>query len=168
MSSAYTRTDTFSWTNAHYIGTKIAGDMRQMLHFYGKPTESEIEDYLVEITEHLAARYLSSFEVGFKASDNRRVVSLRYEVREGNTLADDNSGRVYPHADITGARYFSYLIRNSNFDNLSWNEQEAFENRMPVKRTGAAEPTDGNGYWTSDRGYASGNWGTERRTFRPL
>jgi hypothetical protein len=165
--SSYTTTTIFTRTNAHYIATKIAADLRQMSLFYPRPYAGEIEDYLVEITEHLAAGYLASFEAGYKiTSTNTRVVTVRYEVREDNTLADDNSGRVYPGADVSGAGWFSYLITNGKFARLSAAEQHAFNDRMPIARTAANEPGDGDGYWTSDKSYASGGWGTARQTFR--
>ena len=167
MSSTFTTA--FTSTDAHYVATKIAADLRQLKLFYGEPSESKIEDYLKEITEHLANGYLDSFEAGFKiAGTNRRVVTLRYEARSGPGLADDGAGRVYARADISGASWFSFLRPSAKFSDLSLTEQKKFKARMPIQRSAGEEPQDGDGYWVNDKNYSRNGGGTHRGSFRPV
>ena len=166
MSYSYTTTETFTKTHARYIASKIAADLRKLQLYYDRPTDSEIEDYLVELTERLAKRYLGSFEAGFK-KDGKRVVSLFYEVRSDGTVTDNQAGNVYARADITGASWFTYVTHSSTYMNLTATEQDTFDKTLPIDRTPGAAPTDGAGYWTTDHGYAGGGVGAARRTFRP-
>lgn len=163
-----TATTTFTRTHARDIAAKIAADLRQMNHHYGEPSLDQIPKYLGEIIELLTAGYLRSFEDGFETSDGRRVVSLRYAVRDDGTISDGRAGGVYPHADITNATHFNFVNYTQKFFNLIQAERDVFRAALPIQRTPGSDRTDGNGYWEADRGYASGGVGAERRTFRPL
>jgi hypothetical protein len=163
-----TLTSTFTRTNARHIASKIAADLRQMNTFYGYPYLSDIEDYVDEVTELLAAGYLFSFEDGFKKTDSKRVVSVRYVIRGDGTLADDNAGGVRSGADISEADHFNFVKYTTKFNSLPPDERQGFKDALPVTRSPGEEPTDGNGYWESGRSYASGGVGAERGMFRPV
>jgi Bacterial HORMA domain family 1 len=165
---SHTRTTTFTRTHARHIASKIVADLRQMNHFYGQPSETDIDKYFEEVTELLAAGYLRTFEDGFETSDGRRVVTVRYEIRSDGTLTDDRSGRVYPGADISSATHFNFVTYTDSFLNMSKADRDAFKATLPVQRVSQAERSDGNGYWVSDRSYASGGVGAQRGVFRPL
>lgn len=166
MSFTTTATESFTRTHARYIASKIGGDLRQLMRYYGQPAESEIEDYITEITEMLAARCLASFEAGFKR-DGKRVVSLLYRVRSDGTVDDTGAGGVYARADISGGSWFTFRVTNATYDALSPVDRQALDDRIPVDRTPGSAPTDGAGYWVSDRSYAAGGTGAARQSFRP-
>lgn len=166
MSYSYTTSETFTRTHARYLSSKIGADLRLMLRYYRRPTEAEIEDYMVELTELLAGGYVATFEVGFKR-EGLRVVSLLYEVRVDGTISDENAGGLYARADITGATWFSFLTYSSEWDNLSSAERQRIRDSLPVDRTPGWAPGDGAGYWEGGRSYASGGVGAARRGFRP-
>ena len=136
------------------------------MRYYGKPTEREIEDYITEITELLTASCLESFEAGFKL-DGRRVVSLLYRVRSDGTVDDTGAGGVYARADIADASWFTFLVTNSTYAKLSPAERQDLDDRIPVDRTPGSAPTDGAGYWVSDRSYSAAGTGAARQSFRP-
>jgi hypothetical protein len=167
MSSTFTTTSTFTRSSAGYIASKVIADLHRLKSYYGKPSDSEIEEYKTELIEFIAAGYIKSIEYGFRSA-NTRVVSLKYEVRSDGTLGDDHSGSVYSQADISAASWFSYLDYSDRWWGLNESERARFKETVPVKRSGSPEPTDGNGYWVSDKTYSSDGTGTQRRTFRPL
>lgn len=161
-----TSSSTFTRTNARYIASKIAADLRQMSTFYGAPSDTDILDYVEEVVEHLAQGFLSSVEYGFRR-DGDWVVSVRYEVRSDGTVPDTGAGRVFPRADLSGATFGSYLIRSVAFNGVAPTEQQAFLSGLTVQRTAAAEPGHTGGYWESGKSYASGGVGAVRTQWRP-
>lgn len=164
MSYSYTFSDTFTITHARHIASRMAADFRLMRIYYGKPSEEMIENYLEEVAQLLAKGYLATFEVGFKKNE-KRVVSLLYEVRADGTLSDNRAGGVQPGVDVSGARQFSYLTHSAKWWSLTDDERTAFEAKLPIQRTAMPAPEDGDGYWVSDRSYAAGGAGVQRKRF---
>jgi hypothetical protein len=168
MTFSYTKTATFTIVHARYLASKAAADMHLCAQYYGKPSESEIRDYAEELAQYLNAGYLKEYEFGFK-KDGSRVVSWRYKVdSNGNLSTDDRPGKVAPYVDISGAMFFNYLTQNSRFFELSSGDQAEFKADLPVQRISGEPPSDGSGYWMSDRNYFSGGCGLNRQTFQPF
>jgi hypothetical protein len=141
--------------------------MHLCAQYYGKPSEESIRNYAEELAQYINASYIEEYEFGYK-KNNQRVVSWRYRVDENGILtADDRAGKVVPNVDVTGARFFNFLTRNSRFASLSEAEKASFKEDLPVQRTDGEAPTDGSGYWTNDRSYYSGGRGLSRETFQP-
>jgi hypothetical protein len=86
----------------------------------------------------------------------------------GHLTTDDRAGKIVPYVDVTGAVFFNFLTQNSRFLHLSAEHQARFESNLPLQRTGGQPPSDGAGYWMSDRNYFSGGCGLNRLTFQPL
>ena len=163
---SWTTTRTYTRTNAQYVSSKIAADLRRILSYYGEPSESWIEKYRDELTMMLAESYVDSIEYGFKRNESR-VVTLFYSFRSDGTLKDDRAGGVYSRANIDGAVWFSFLIYLSKWNSLTQAERDSFESKCPIKRTTGSQPKDGNGYWAQDRSYSSDALDAQRKTFRP-
>lgn len=153
---------TFTRTHARHIASKVAADLRQMHRFYDEPTLGQIDDFLLELVELLANKWMKSIEYGFKRDDDW-IVSLKYTVRSDGTVSDSNAGRVPPGVDVTGAYFYSYLIPTAAYDSAA----ESALRGLPFRRGGAAEPGHRNGYWESGRSYASGGVGAVREIWRP-
>ena len=166
MTHSFTIDNTFTKTDAKYIASKVAADLRGMRDYYGQPDESKIWDYYEEITELLVGGYLASVEYGFTRNE-RRVVTLYYEVRQDGSLADEKPGGVYPRADVSKKDWFSFLTYSSKWNSLSDAARQQIKERIPIKRTPGEAPQDGNGHWVADRCYSAQGTGTQRRTFRP-
>lgn len=164
--STGTSTTTFTRTNARHIASKIAADLRQMHRFYGKPTLNAIDDYVAEIVEHLARKWVRTIEYGFKR-DDEWVVSLRYEVRADGTIADTGAGRVYPGADVSGASFYSYLTHSDDYWLTAETDRQRVLDDLPVQRSSADDPAHVNGYWETGKSYASGGYGAVRSQWRP-
>lgn len=167
MSFSFSKTATFTIVHARQLAAKAAADMHLCALYYGRPSEQEIREYAEELAQYLNAGYLEEYEFGFK-KNGQRVVSWRYRVdSSGNLTTDDRPGKVVPYVDISGASFFNYLTQNSRFFKLSSQEQADFKAALPVERTFGDPPSDGSGYWTSDRNYFSGGCGLSRQTFQP-
>jgi hypothetical protein len=169
MSFSYTKTvsSTFTIIHARHLSSKVAADMHLCAQYYGEPSEQWIRNYAEELAQYLNEGYVKEYEFGYKKNGNR-VVSWRYRVDENGVLTtDDRAGKVVPYVDITGATFFNFLTQNSRFFNLSAKDQAAFKMGLPVQRTNGEPPSDGSGYWTSDRNYFSGGCGLNRQTFQP-
>jgi hypothetical protein len=168
MTLSYTKTATFTIVHARYLASKVAADMHLCAQYYGKPSEQLVRDYAEELAQYLNEGYLEEYEFGYM-KDGKRVVTWRYHVdSSGNLTTDDRPGKVVPYVDIAGATFFNYLTRNSRYFRLAWDDQFHFESRLPVKRTEGEAPSDGAGYWKSDRNYYSSGLGINRQTFQPF
>jgi HORMA domain-containing protein len=157
---------TFTRTSARYLASKVAVDLYRFHRYYGRPTEKQIEDYLEELTELLAGRYVASVEYGFK-NGNSRVLTLLYRVRFDGSLSDASPGGVYARAAVGSATWFSYLENTSAWSDLSATERERIESSLPFSRTFGFSPTDGVGRWVLDRGYSADGTGVQRCSFIP-
>ena len=166
MTNTFTTSTTFTRTDAKYLASKVVSDLRGMKDYYGRPDESLIRDYYEELAELLVGGYVASVEYGFKRN-GQRVVTLFYELRTDGSLTDGKSGGVYARADISGAKWFSFLVYSSKWDLLSPSAQQEIEARLPFQRSYGQAPQDGSGYWVTDRSYSSKSVATQRRTFRP-
>lgn len=168
MTGTYTQTNTFTRTHAEYLASKIAADLLQMQHFYGNPSDSEIDKYLQELIILLLGGYLDSVDYGYR-KDNKWVVVVRYSAQFGSSsTTDDRSGGVYPGADITGSTWGSYLRKNSKYNNLPLPEKTRIEELLPIPRSAQDEPGYQAGSWTSEKSYQNGDASLDRKIFRPL
>lgn len=159
-----TNTNTFTVTNAEYLASKIAADLRQFKSFYDTPTEQKIDQYVQELVILLKGKYIASIDYGFKKG-NTWVLAVSYTVNTATgQLIDDNPGRIPAGKDVSGASFGSYLRHSSNYYALSTNEQANLEKSLPFQRGGAADPQDGL-YGTTDKSYASGGQLINRKIF---
>ena len=166
MSTTFTMTASFTRTHARYLASKVAADLRQMQCFHGRPSDTEIEEYIAELTELIVGGYLASVEYGFQ-KDNGWVVALRYVVLSDGTLSqDERAGRVSPFTDVSGARWYSYLRHSDKWLSLSSSERQQVEKAIPVKRAGAPEPNTGTGYWVPQKVYSTNGVGLTRYEFQ--
>lgn len=164
MSTSFTTE--FTRTDARYATSKIAADLRAMQDHYGKPDEDGISDYCTEMDELLLEGCVESVQYGFKR-DGKKVLVLEYKILPSGLFRDDRSGGVPADVDVSGAKWFSFLIYNDYWYDLSEEEQDEILERIPVDRSVGQEPQDGDGYWEGDKSYSSSGRGTQRRTFRP-
>jgi hypothetical protein len=160
-----TTTSTFTITNARYLASKIAADLRQFKSFYGKPMEETIDELYEELVEMLAGGYIATYEAGFR-KDGERVVSQRYVVSSG-AAADERAGGIYARVDVSGASWSTFMTYSSEWEALTPTVQQAVKDTFSIKRTPGSTPTDGDGYWETGRSYASGGTSTARSGFHP-
>lgn len=157
--SSYTssNTQTFTVTHAKYLASKVATDLKRMQRFYGYPSDTSITNYEEELVELLKKGYLSEVTYGFQRDDKWIEPCLRYNANDLSDMysTDDDPGKIFPGADISGASFGSYLINTSAYSNLPTDERSRFEQSLPFQRTGAAA-LGINGYMSSDKTYSSG------------
>lgn len=164
MTYSYTTTETWSRTHARYVAGKVAADLRQMQQAYGKPSDTDIENYGTELTELLAGGYVKEVTYGYRR-DGAWVVALRYTAdMYGNLTADDRSGRIPRGADISGATWYSFLTYSSKWDTLTPAQRETIERDLPFSRSSGVEPTVRTGGWSPDKSYSAAGCGLRRAT----
>lgn len=169
MTATYTRSSTFTRTDAAYLASKVGADLYQCHRRYGRPSETRVREYIDEMEELLVGRYVARYEFGFLAPGRRRVLSWSYTVSTaGLTGGDDRPGGVYLAAEVATASWFNYLTQTQKWWDLGESGRAAVKARLPFTRSYADEPTDGDGYWVvADRTYGAGGVQMPRRTFRP-
>lgn len=166
MSTTYTSTQSFTRTDAKYLASKVRADLTRMRRFYGSPTESRINEYEIEVIELLAEGYLGKVSYGFKRDGRWIEPSLHYRVSDLiASPANDDPGGLTASADISGASFYSFLEYSQKYLNLSTQEQERFENRLPFKRGTADEPGV-DGYLVADRTYSSSGTSLARQSVK--
>ena len=160
-------TTSFTVTHARHMAAKVATDLKRMQRFYGGPTDGEIADYEAEVTSFLKAGYLDTVTYGYKRDGKWIQPTLRYTARDlaGSTANDDDPGRVLPGADISSARFYSYMTYSDSWNDLTLAAKEAFRKTLPITRTGAPEPGV-NGYFSDDRVYSAGGRALNRASVR--
>ena len=168
MTFSVTKSATSTIVHARYLASKVAADMHLCAQYYGRPTEGRIREYAEELAQYLNAGHLDEYEFGYE-KNGKRLVCWRYKVDANGALTtDDRAGKVVPYVDIAGASFFNYLTQNSRFFQLSTSARASFKADLPLQRTGGEPPSDGAGYWVSDRNYFSGGCGLNRQTFQPV
>jgi hypothetical protein len=168
VSYSYTTTSTFTRVHAHYLASKVAADLHLCRLFYGRPTEEAVAAFMEELTELLAGGYVYRYEFGFQRN-GQRVVTLQYTVSwTGELIADQDAGRVFAYADVTGAHFYNHLTYSDRWARLAHAERERIEASLPFRRTPGEAPHDGVGYWQTDHSYSAQGVAMQRRTFRPL
>lgn len=167
MAGTFTRSNSFTITQARYLASKVAADMHLCAAYYGNPSEAEIRGYAEELAQYLNEGYLKSYEFGYK-KNGVRVVSWRYTVdANGNITTDDRPGKIPAYVDVSGSTFFNHLEQNSVFFALQEYQRSNFKASLPVQRSSGYAPSNGAGYWTTDRNYYSGGCGIGRQTFQP-
>lgn len=159
MTYSYTlsETITFTVTHARHMAAKVATDLKRMQRLYGNPDDMWIASFEAEIVEFLKRGYLGTVTYGFRRDGKWIEPTLRYTALDlaGSSLNDDDPGRVRPGADVTNATFYTYLTYSAEWDDASSADKEAFQKRLPFRRSGAPEPTV-NGYLSEDRTYSAG------------
>ena len=168
MTTTFTSSSTYTIINARYVSSKIAADLDLCRQYFDRPTENSIQEYKEELAELLNGGYVKEYEFGFKR-DDKRIVCWRYTVKDDGTIStDDRPGRLDSLINTSGALFYNFLTFSLKWENLQPEERARVEKHLPFRRTGGTLPSDGNGYWTSDRIYSSGSIGVTRKTFKPL
>lgn len=170
MTGSYSGSETFTQTHASYLASKVVADLYQCHRFYGEPSEASIANYQDELIVLLLGGYVSEYEFGFK-KDGQRVVSWQYRVNAAGDLVggtDDRSGGIYARASVTGAVFFNFLSSSDAWFALTDAQKANVRGQHPVQRTSGTLPSDGAGYWETERRYSNGGLEITRRSFRPL
>ncbi|WP_299104355.1 hypothetical protein [uncultured Tenacibaculum sp.] len=167
MSFNSTYNNSFTVTHAKKLGAKVATDLKRIQRFYGDPSDSLIANYEAEIVELLKDGYLDTVTYGFQRNGNWIEPTVRFTAQDlvNSFGEDDDPGRIRPGANVDGASFYSYLIYTSQWDNLSSEERNQYENNLPFRRSGATEPGI-NGYLSQDKTYTSGSKSLNRFTVK--
>ena len=167
MSTTFTTSSTFTITNARYLSSKVAADMHLCAIYYGQPGEVAIRTYSEELANLLREGYVAAYEFGYKRN-GQRIVCWHYTVHaDGSVSADDSPGKVVSFVDVSGAVFYNFLSYSRKWFDLNESERDRIKRSLPIQRSTGELPSDGAGYWVSDRSYSSNGIGFSRQTFRP-
>lgn len=167
MTYSLTRSATFTITDARYIASKVGADLRNLNSLYGAPALGSIDAYVEEVAQLLKAGYLLTVDYGFKAGDGWKL-RLRYTATIGGQLRDDTPGRLPYDAPIAGVPFYSYLRYSNAFFTLNAAQRQAFEDTLPISRSGADEPALGGGSYGTSATYARNGQGVGRHIWSAL
>lgn len=168
MSFTMTRTasESFTLTHAKYLASKVTADMLRCLQNYGRPAQSDINNYGTELALLLRDDYMEAYEFGF-SQDDQRLLSWRYEVDgSGINSTDDRPGRIVSGVAIANAAWFNQLTFSNTWLALPQAERDRIRAGLPIQRVTKDGPKDGHGYWTNDLNYSASGVSLGRRTFR--
>jgi len=169
VTSSYTLSEsgTYSESSAKYVSSKIATDLRQVQRYYGRPTNTEIDDYALEAALLSYRGFVDKVIYGFKRN-GAWVLALEYTSVNGTLVADDRAGGIYRDAEVAGLPFTSFLHYNTSWSRFGGVERDAFIKVLPFTRTTAPAPGYTGGYHVSDRSYSANGSGFTRSTYRPL
>lgn len=167
MTQSYTNSQTFTVTNAKYIASKVAADLKRIQRFYNLPSDETICSFETELVEFLRYGFLDTVTYGFQRDGKWIEPTLIYKAKElyGLTSGDDDPGSVKPGANVSGAVFHSYLTYSTLWSSKSEADKEAFHKNLPFLRVGAPEPSV-NGYLINDRTYSSGDRALNRSSVK--
>ena len=123
------------------MAAKVATDLKRMQRLYGQPERYRIADYEAEVIELLKAGYLGTLYVRIPARRqlDRADASIHGARPAGSRANDDDPGRVRPGADITGAKFYSYLSYGDAWNKATGAERECLREAASIpsrRRTG--------------------------------
>ena len=167
MSYSYSTTEstTFTVTHAKHIAAKVATDLKRMQRFYGKPSDTLIDQYEREIVELLKHGYLKKVTYGFQKNDNWIEPTLIYTSRDLSLSESDDPGKIRPGKNIDNASFASFLEYSDTWNTMSSEEQKTFKENLPFQRTTGDTPGV-TGYLEDDRTYSSGGRSLARSSVR--
>ena len=169
MSYSYTSTETstFTKTDAKYIAIKVVTDLKRMQRFYGRPDNSCIDEYLIEISMLLSSGYLKCVTYGFQQNGRWIEPTLKYTACNLNNTSenDDDPGGIKPRSGVSGAEFSSFLEYDDSWNRLTPEERNKFKQKLPIKRTEGIEP-EINGYLFYDHTYSAGGRAVCRESVR--
>jgi len=169
VTSSYTRStaDTFSLSNARYVASKVATDLRQLQRYYGRPSDKEIANYAEEVAILAYHGYVEKVIYGFKRGSNW-ILTLEYTAVNGTLTADDRAGGVYRYADVGGSAFHSHMNRTWSWWLLTDAGRDEINKSLPFTRTVGDTPGYTGGHHTFDRTYSAQGTGLTRSSYRPL
>ncbi len=164
MNYTATATATFTKTDAQYLASRIAADLKQLQLAYGRPSDAEITDYVVEAAVLLHHRLLKNVKYGYKVGGSW-VYAIEYTTNYlGQLEVNDMPGSIPTTAELSGATWSSFLSRRHNPD-ISPEAHQSINDVIPVEREEGSEPQFSGGQWESDKSYESNGVGLQRRTY---
>lgn len=171
MSHTITQTEsiTFTITNAKYLASKVAADLKRIQRFYEYPTDDWIIKYEEELTLLLKNGYLKKMTYGFRRDNNWICPTLSYSAIDLQNMqgTDDDPGRITIGAETGGATFGSFFEPSTKFENLSSDEKQRFNGTRPFDRGFGSTP-GAVGYFSGDLSYSSGGRSLNRSTLKSL
>lgn len=170
MSTSYAETASaaFTITHARRLASKVRTDLMRIHRLYdGRPSLTRIDQFEEEVTTLLRDGYLGTVVYGFKRNGNWIAPTLRYTAEDllFDNGVDDRPGAIKPNLDVSGGSFCSFLTYTDSWDDLSSEEQDAYERNLPFRR-GVSNAPGVSGYFASDKSYSAGGRALSRSSLR--
>lgn len=163
----YTYTQTFTRTHAKHLASKVVADLYQCWILYDNPGREWLDAYQEELITLLAGGYLQTYEFGFK-KEEKRILSWYYTVGPtGDLESDSRSGNLTRGVAVGSASFFNYITYSYKWLLLTPDEKAAIKESLPFQRSFGSPPSDGAGYWTTEKRYSAGGMAVTRKVFKP-
>jgi Bacterial HORMA domain family 1 len=166
-SFALTETTTFTVTHARHMASKVAADLKRLQRFYGEPSDARIANYETELIELLKAGFLAEVTYGYQRNGSWIEPTLRYTSQDlqGMAANDDDPGKVRAGADVSGARFCSFLTYSWSYHIATEGERAVVHRLLPFSRSDSDEPGV-TGYFSDERTYSAGGQALNRKSVR--
>lgn len=166
MTGSYSRSASFTITDARYVGGRVGADLRLLHNLYGKPDPDSIENYAEEVAVLLNRRFLDTVDYGFRdTGTNAWRLRLRYKATVGGQLTDSRPGSFPDPVDLTGYGFYSFLTYSSAFWLLTSSEQAGVKAALRISRTTGTAPSTLAGTTTTGHSYARNGAGVSRDVY---
>lgn len=168
MTGSYSRSvsDSFTITDARYVGGRVGADLRLLHNLYGEPAVDSIEKFAEEVAILLDRGFLDTVDYGFRdTGTNAWKFRLRYKATAGGQLTDSRPGSFPDPVDLTGYSFHSFLTYSSAFGLLTSSEQAEVKKDLPISRTTGTAPSALAGTTTTGHGYARNGAGVSRDVY---
>lgn len=168
MTASYTRSasNSFTITDARYVGGRVGADLRLLYNLYGEPPFKMIDDFAEEVALLLRDGYLDTVDYGFAdAADNTWKLCLRYKATVGGQLTDSRPGSFPDPVDLTGYGFHSSLTYSLAFWHLTSSQQAGIKETLPISRVTRTAPSALAGTSTTGHGYARNGAGVSRDVY---
>jgi len=168
MSFSNTNSVTFTRTNAKYLASKIAANLKRIQRLYGEPSDNWINQYEQEAIEYLKAGYAEKVTYGYQRAEKWIEPTLVYTIKDlvnMYSVADDDPGNIRRGADVSGADFTSFLCFSSDWYNLTSEAKAQFKASLPFQRGTGFEP-EIDGYLERDHTYSSGSKSLNRSSVK--
>lgn len=164
--STFTDSTTFTISHARHIAAKIATDLTRIQRIYGGIFDPTIADYEAEAITFMQHGFLGYVWYGFNRNGLWVEPTLKYTSKEvyGDAI-DDSPGKIRPGADVSGARFTSFLSYNHSWWNLTPDQRSAIEASLPFRRVAGTESSV-YGYLSNDKTYSAGGRTLDRHAVR--
>ena len=168
MTGSYSRSasDSFTISDARYVGGRVAADLRLLYNLYGDPSHERIDKFAEEVALLLRDGYLDTVDYGFRdAATNAWKFRLRYKATVGGQLIDSRPGSFPDPVDLAGYDFHSFLSYSDAFWKLTSNQQAGVKETLPISRTTGTAPSALAGTSTTGHGYARNGAGVSRDVY---
>jgi len=172
MSASYTRSNiqTNTLSKVVYVTRKVQADLLTVLDHYHYFSEVYAQELIHDIRVFIDEEVLSRVKfVWIKTGTSFVLEELDYFIISGGVgLADDRSGSIRFHPDLSKANFRVQITYNDRWQKMSVDEKKAIHAGLKLAWGTASQLTYSGGQWSSERTYSQDGLGLNRSRYTTL